>query len=407
MIQTRNLELLISYLIFFLAPAQIAYHFWPKSAFVFGFRIDYLSPSIFLTDLLILSVLVIFVKRKWSGIYKTIKTQKHLIIVVSTLIIANIYFSNFPGISLIKWMRVLLFMSFIFYILKSKQIKFKNVLNILFCSSLLFSLLGITQVFFGKTIGFWIFGERSFSQLTPGISLFSYSGREFLKPYSTFGHPNSLAGYLGIILIILTNQKIYRKNTAMLIGTAVIFVCFLLTFSLGAFIALLVVLFLYYFNDLRIKQLIYYISIVTSLSLPLLVPKVFLLTHTLGKSINERLDLAYISGDIIANNLLFGSGLNTFITNLPSYKGISSYVWNLQPVHNIFLLIFSETGILFLLIYIILYSKLLVKSDIMYQLVFIFIIVTGTFDHYWLTLQQNMLLFSIIIGLSLRTKTSS
>lgn len=100
---------------------------------------------------------------------------------------------------------------------------------------------------------------------------------------------------------------------------------------------------------------------------------------------------------------LIGVGLNNFISQLPNYwQNIGLTYW-LQPVHNIFLLVAAETGLLGLAIFlwflILTLKKLLVTN---YQLLITLsaILALGLFDHYWLTLQQPQLLFTIVLGLS-------
>ena len=69
----------------------------------------------------------------------------------------------------------------------------------------------------------------------------------------------------------------------------------------------------------------------------------------------------------------------------------------------IFLIIFSETGILGMLLFYFLLTKLLRKSFSKYILMALFfVLITGFFDHYWFTLQQNELVLSILLGLSVR-----
>jgi len=99
-------------------------------------------------------------------------------------------------------------------------------------------------------------------------------------------------------------------------------------------------------------------------------------------------------------------GLNNFIVRLPEIKLVTGVSWWLQPVHNIFLLALTETGIPGLLFFTFLLTKAgaasAKKGKILFGLAIIFIVVTGLVDHYWLTLQQNQLLASLILGLSLR-----
>jgi hypothetical protein len=80
----------------------------------------------------------------------------------------------------------------------------------------------------------------------------------------------------------------------------------------------------------------------------------------------------------------------------------------LQPVHNIFLLFLAETGVIIGSISIIELTKLILlhKNNIVFLACIFVIIITGMFDHYWLTLQQNMLVMGTVLGMSLNEKKS-
>jgi len=69
-----------------------------------------------------------------------------------------------------------------------------------------------------------------------------------------------------------------------------------------------------------------------------------------------------------------------------------------QPVHNIFLLALAELGIIIFLIFgrkIFFFTKKHWSTNRAFRYLIIAIFITGSFDHYWLTLQQNFLLLSI------------
>jgi len=58
-------QVLFSLLLVFL-PTQLGLHFWPGWALVLGRRLDYLSPTLYVTDILIVFLLIrwVFEKRK-------------------------------------------------------------------------------------------------------------------------------------------------------------------------------------------------------------------------------------------------------------------------------------------------------------------------------------------------------
>jgi len=125
------------------------------------------------------------------------------------------------------------------------------------------------------------------------------------------------------------------------------------------------------------------------------------------KSLNERLVLAQNALALIKKRPLLGVGLGNFI---PAQAEILPFVRQdvnlLQPVHNIYLLIASETGLIGLLVFITLAVKMFLggcNTSLHHRAYairpYILILFLGLFDHYWLTLPQNFLLFAVVLGL--------
>jgi O-antigen ligase len=328
--------------------------------------------------------------------------------VISAFLLAliNVVFSSSYYPSVYKWVKIVEAVSLGLYIYRDED-KHKVINLALFCSAVFFSMIGMAQLLKGSTIGgpLYLLGERSFTLGTPGIALVNVFGQEFLRAYSTFPHPNALAGFLGVV--ILLSFKINIRPVYKYTGLFVLTTCFILSFSLGAFISLGAVLAL---SIYRIQNkpfgIILLALIMLSLLLPLLSKNLKDSNITQGSSVSQRLDLSYASGQMISERFITGEGLNTFVINIPRFKTLTSYQWFLQPVHNIFLLVFSESGILGLVlfcfvIFVSLTQAVKQKSEAP-VMVLLFILFTGFFDHYWLTLQQNLLLFSLVIGLSFR-----
>jgi O-antigen ligase len=122
------------------------------------------------------------------------------------------------------------------------------------------------------------------------------------------------------------------------------------------------------------------------------------------QSINQRLELNFISQRLFFRRPMFGVGLGNFVNVTKTYPDKSlifanKTVWSFQPVHNIFLLILSETGILGLIFFMMLLLKFVAKKNTDYILLLLPVLITGLGDHYWLTLQQNQILFAIVVGI--------
>lgn len=119
----------------------------------------------------------------------------------------------------------------------------------------------------------------------------------------------------------------------------------------------------------------------------------------------RRIELAQAAWAMFKSSPILGIGLGNFTPRLPQFFIVQKlFFW--QPVHNIFLLLLAETGVIgvWCMVYGVWYvlKKLWWEEKWSLALALTAIIATGLLDHYWLTLQQTQLLFCLIIGLSLR-----
>lgn len=387
-----------------LLPTQLAYHFWPPWAFVFGIRIDYLAPAVYLTDVFVFALVLSNI-----AIYK-----KYLGIIFGVLAcgVINSVFSTVPAVSVMRWGKIVELVLFAIFIAKQNLLKRSTILITLFCTTLFFSLIGIAQFVFGKTLGgpLYLLGERSFNIGTPGIALVSLWGREFMRAYSTFSHPNSLGGFVGVVIIITFSAL--RKHRYFFLGLLGLIICFILSFSVTAFLAIgSVTFFALLLKRKAFRKITFFVlglAILVSLVLPIVSQKLISAKTPFRQNLSQRLELAYFSGRMVSERFLVGEGLGTFTVNLSKFRGALSYSWLLQPVHNMFLLTFSESGILGLLLFSFLLFKLIRKNvsqnSTTILLALIFVLITGLVDHYWLTLQQNALLLSLLAGMSFHQK---
>ena len=398
-------------ILLFLLPSQFGYHLWPGFAHIFGIRVDYLSPTIYVTDLLLLSLFFL-----WAA--KGPKIPKSLLLgLVATTVFAVINISLAVKIdpAMVKWLKILelSFFSYYIYSLSSLDLK-KQVIRPLSLSIIFFSLLAIAQFFLQRTVGgpLYFLGERSFSASTPGIALVNFFGKEYLRAYSTFSHPNSLAGFLGASMFILFAQRAGKNARLKTFSLILGLFTFFLTFSLGAYLGLLSagIFYLIIRNfegySKRLTNFVFLGLMLLSVIMPVLAGQLVYKGISFREDVYDRVVLSEAAGRIFSSSPLWGIGLNNFIIKLPEVVGSPHLSWWLQPVHNIFLLILSESGIVGLIFFSYLILRALKKALELKRLALflslIFIVVTGSIDHYWLTLQQNQLLFSLVLGLSLR-----
>lgn len=392
-------------LLIFLLPTQLSLHFWPDWALIFGIRVDYLSPALYVTDILLIILLGLFFLER-----RKVNVKTPALILIVSLVIINLYVATRLEPAFYKWVKFFVFFGFSFLIVKVKEFDFGRwVAKPLKISLLLVSFIGIFQFFYQKSLGgiFYFLGERTFSSITPGISLSTMFGKQYLRSYSIFSHPNSLAGFLVVSLILLyfKNRKLTRFDL-LVIGVSIS--SLLLTFSRAAILTGILILSLNFFENKRsiftkrVKHYLLILGFSVSALMPVFAQSI-LKDVSPSRTVEKRAVLAKAAGEMVSQRPLFGVGLNNFVVLLPATSLKSEYSWDLQPVHNIFLLFFTEVGIVGLILLFLISKKLFQTNErfLVYSLLAIFF--TGLVDHYWLTLHQNMLLIFLVAGLALRS----
>lgn len=346
-----------------LFPTQLAFHINSLSTTVYGFRIDYLIPTLYLTDIIVIIIIAI-------GLQKFKFKKSHMLYALCFLLFAslNIYISDYFVSSTYRWLKITEMFLLGLVILNTKKFDvFKHFVKPLSYSMFIVCILGIWQFFIKGSVGgvFYWLGERSFIFSDPNIAPY---------PYSIFSHPNSFAGFLLVFGIFLLQYKNKFNQKYFWALSILVAINLFLTNSLNIYLTIILLILLKFKNNISMLMFIDFTQ----------------------RTFAYRIELIKSSFQMIKENFWFGVGLNNFIPNLVKVSNTFVNSWELQPVHNIFLLVFSEAGIFGLIAFCLLFSTL------NYSLVAI--ILTGLNDHYWLTLQQNLLLFTFVVIISKRIK---
>lgn len=380
------------FLFAFLLPSQLGRHFFAPFSYVDGIRIDYLAPTLFLTD--ILAVFLIAMYRK--EVLHLIR-QKAVIICLGLLLLSGVFSLSFPLFAY-RFLKVLEFLG-VFAALRAGWKRHRRAIaDGLALGTVVQLPLVIFQMATRHSLqGVWYFlGERYMSLSTPGIAKATLNGTEILRPYGSFSHPNSLAGFfLLVYLFFLVNPEIRNplfKYPVMAASTFLIF----FSFSKNAILAYLLLTGLYFLWQKASCR----ICTLARLAVPLFLAAIFLQAGSDPLSLEKRATLMGQSLALIARRPLTGTGLGSYLLASSSFPGKYPYFF-LQPVHNIYLLWAAETGLPAAGIIFFFLGKTLArlrknKAALILALAVLF---TGLADHYWLTLQQNWLLAAAIFGI--------
>ena len=402
------------FLFLLLIPTQLGKHFWPDWSYVLGIRIDYLSPTLYLLDIIWILLLISnfqFLISNWRKFFN-FKT-----LVVLGFVGINILMAVNPWVAVYKWLRLGQFLITFFYFKKNKALIKEKLVKVIPCWIILESLLAVAQMAKNGSLNGWFYwlGERSFTFNTIGVAQISMLGRGLIRAYGTFSHPNSLAGFLLVSLLLWFFIKGGRAQDPPLqkvfwwlvfwLGLLGIFVSGSRTIWLLTLILIL---------GFVVKNIKNKIKAVTLILLFLgiiffgfkLVNMEYQLSDFLGgwdaDGIGKRTQLISAGVKMFKESPVFGVGLGNFLVRLPEFQKNNGIFW-LQPVHNILLLIISEVGLFGLIILIsnfqFLISNKKKKIDLIFKIIFGVILISGMVDHYWLTLPQNVWLLVVVLGI--------
>jgi len=379
---------------------------------------------LYLSDILILILLVLW-------LYKGISQKKPKIKKLTALTASFLFFGLFLTLSLFSsknltisfyfLVKILLLIGFYYYIrLKIKKDELVSVCKIIFISGIVQSLIALGQYIKQGSLGLKHLGESVVAPNLYGVAKVDFLGQKIIRSYGTFSHPNILAVFLLVSVCCLLYLVLKHKKSIYLIGLPIIVLGLILTFSRTTmFLGLIFVLSFLFYSWLKAKQLkLSRKTVIESASVFLLSIMVFLVIFAplIIQRFNIQKEEQAVSLRVFYNNAAFeivkkspltGVGLGNFIIKLKEiHPNLAS--WQYQPVHNIYLLLFSEIGVFgliffFSILFIIFKNCLKSKVHRLELVIFgglgIVFLVIGLTDHFFLTINQGMLLFWLTLGI--------
>ena len=413
----KNLKRILFTSIIFLIPINLGKHFVSVEAYVRSRLIDYLVPTIWLIDILIFILLILWVI---DGGLKRIKRKNlfRYIIVFTAVLIPSVLVAPRLEASIYFFLTLLLRLFFMFYVAEECNIEnnFSKIIRILSVSLFLVSLLGIFQWVKQGSIfnNYLFFGEQPYGPSSFDVAKVNLFGRIKIPVYGTFRHPNIFAGFLSTVLLWLYFYISHKDNNILLkIAFTLGFLALILTFSQTALfsfsLSVLLLILVEKFGKKGVIISLLITALIFILSLTIFVFDIPALSGFYNDpSFFRRANLLKSAYEMIQENIFFGVGLNNFTVVLPNFLPLSQILIFNQPVHNVFVLLFAEAGIfvfvLFIMLILFSIKTLLKQSYGVAAILFITIlhfIILGSFDHYLLTIHQTQVMFWLTLGLSL------
>lgn len=332
-------------------------------------------------------------------LFSFLKQKK--ILLIFFILFFNLLFSQSKPIAFYSMVKIFQFLFIAYFFYETKIDNFLILFSFLLITLIEF-FLALHQIKSGHSFDgvFYFLGERHINLAHPSIAKVIFFDQQLLRPYGTFSHPNSLAGFYLLLYTFILTQKNFDnyqllKNILLFLSTVLIF----LSFSKVVIFVFLLINILFYFKKIRSCPLCFLTKIITIFTLSFL----FLFSKGDLLSLQKRTELIFQSLRIIGNHPFFGVGLGNYLFAQKNFSSSFPLFFN-QPVHNIFLLFLAEVGIpvFILLIFFafIFFKKNFKKISFATYSLLLATFLTGFFDHYWLTLKQNFLLTAVIFGLT-------
>lgn len=403
------------YLLVFLLPLNLGKHFIVSESYVKSYLVDYLIPTVWATDLLVFVLLVLWLV---TGGVRKISKFPHLgvILVFLTVLLPSVALAPRIVPSIYVYLSFLLHVLFMLFVASNVDPErvFGRMVAIMSVSVLLLSVLAFFQ---WKNQGsvfdnYLFFGEQPYSLSTDNIALVNFFGFLKVPAYGTFRHPNILGGFLAIVVfwgyaLLLLGSKSNLLKFSFVFGFLALFLTFSETAILAMFLGMIFLVSIRKFGKRGVIASLFvtFAIFFFSLFLPVL-SKVGWFQEE--PSIYRRSNLQKSAYMMLEDTPSFGVGLGNFTVKVEEYLPRSQVLRFMQPVHNIFVLIFAESGIFALMVlFIVLLAAMATLLDRAFgipAIIFVSILqffILGSFDHYLLTIQQMQLLFWLTVGLAL------
>ena len=373
---TTPTETLLLLLLLLLFPSNLAKHFILPQSYVLGIVVDYLIPTIYLTELLLLLLLISSALRKRKHRVKQSSPLALLILLFLLSLLPSFWVATEKVSALFRFVEISLWFCFSFWV--SERIsweKHHRVFQVLGWGVFWVSLLALGQFLLQHYIfGYWFLGEPLLTPSLGGVAHGSLFGVDVLRAYGTFPHPDVLGGVVGIVLVWIASARLWKRFSVGVVGV-------LISLSRVAWVS-------------TVGGLLSLLFLGGGMSLALIN----------DFSLSRRIELLQSAWAMFKSAPLVGIGLGQFVSALPRFGLPSGMSLFLQPVHNIFALIAAESGVFalvaFLALLLFAFRETLRKRRFLLAISLLQLVFLGLFDHYLYTLPQGLFILSLTLGLS-------
>ena len=367
---------------------------------------------------------------------------------------ASIFYAYLPGLAVYNFLRLLLLVLMALAVgrlVRDGGLAIKDIFLIIAASAVFQALLGLAQFFRQASLGLKWLGEPVAAYGAVGPAKIIVEGAKILRPFGTFPHANIFGAFLvlGLISLLyffikflssksqipnnfqgLKSQNFFMRTWSLfgawflVLGIFVVMLGLVISFSRSAWIVggLMTLLFLAYnLVKKEYRPSAIYLSVIVfsilffllSIFSSYIIPRAELLSSGKDVSVSDRLRYTELGLNLVKENPLgVGIGNQVFysVKNGEYLKLGMDKVWLWEPVHNLYLLIASEIGILGFVAFCVFIFSIFINWKLFgvwslelgaSKIMFLSLLLLGLFDHYLWTLQPGRLMLWLTIGLVL------
>lgn len=414
---------ILYFLLVFSLFLPIRYVFPDNFSNITGIYSDFTSFSLYSADLVIFALLLI----NFRYIGAKIKFH-HVILLLITWFLGNLVLLGHSLNNLNLYFLVRFLEGLVLYLIFTSDPSLPKRRLIYWFSyfTAIESILALVQFVSQHSIGLYRLGESHLNQSLIGAAKIVSHGTKYIRGYGTFPHPNILAAFLLVgILFSLYLLFTSPKNQQWLFYILLILNCagLAVTFSRAGVAAGVLVLVVYFawllftrFEHQKIAWAI--VAMVATTIVTTLVFHQFLFTRATltDKAVKDRWFYNQVGFNMVKAHPWQGIGLGTSMLHMQQFTPASLMPWEIQPIHNYYLLVAAEAGLVGLVIILLLFlwhlftlARTIIKNrshgagdDHLYQLtlamIFFGFLLLMLFDHYFYTTHQPQLLLWLILG---------
>lgn len=423
----KKLTEYLSYLFVFILPWQTKLIFRPSET-------NYSEISLYLSHGLLILILFLFlgIRRLEKSEESEYRPLVYSLAALELFIFISIFFAPDKLLAFYRYFIFLAGLS-LFFIFRSgttlrnyEDTLFNKIALIysLLISVLLHAFLGIYQFFTQTSFASKYLGLAAHNPSTLGTAVIETANGRWLRAYGGLDHPNILGGVLAISLILAAYLLAKKKmlNTSKQVWSSIFLFVFyfvslyalIFTFSRSAwlalalgFLALLIVLIINKDSWVlsRFIALIFFslvlVGIVVAPYQDLLAVRLEAETRLEQKSITERQNYIYQAKELLKKNFLFGVGVGNYGVAVGLADDNKKPAWEYQPVHNTFLLLWVESGLLAFLSFLA-FLFFLIKSgrrEIFAWAILAPLLILMLLDHWLISLPFGILFFFLLLSL--------